>query len=306
MVATGTSLKDKSAVPNATFVGATASAKLTLRAMQQLAGRNKLSSRTDHVSAFLTSAIEYSGLSTDLRLVSQQRLAIKRYDQLSESPVILNECLENGPVIALMAHFQPEATSYPEGGSLFNHIDLVASIRRNGYCEDIAYFEHPGIDHAVYDHGPTRVGLARSPQYYENLVSLGCRLISRQCTLRDAMEYRDDIVPVTLTGSIAVERALEGRTTIVGGHPWFAGLPGTINLEAIGRAFPVPVVSSSVSAAVNFLTDILDGTTIANQSGIGTTGIASEDEDLRNNMTAELELMFNFLQLQPVAAARTS
>ena len=43
----------------------------------------------------------------------------------------------------IAAHFQPEATSFPEGENYYNHISINRKLRSLGYKEEIFYKEHP-------------------------------------------------------------------------------------------------------------------------------------------------------------------
>ncbi len=186
------------------------------------------------------------------------------------------------PHLLIAAHYQPEATSFPEGGDYFSHIDIVLFIRKLGYKDTILYKEHPAswlyTDNIV---GPTRVGLWRSREYLEDLISLGCELIPANYPLSINMDNSKWYVPVTISGTIAIERSLAGLHTIVTGQPWFKGLPGTIHITELSSLAEIPKkwieFDSNISNnAIKFLNSLLSKNTLINLPGIG-SGIPLND-----------------------------
>ena len=92
-------------------------------------------------------------------------------------------------------------------------------------------------------------------------------------------EYRDTI-PITITGTIAIERSLLGLHTLVFGNPWYKGLPGTIHINDITTLCDIPAAWISpcekiANEARSFLESRLSFNTITNAAGIGvgTAGI---------------------------------
>lgn len=128
--------------------------------------------------------------------------------------------------LILFAHFQPEATTFPEGGKYYNHIDLICELRASNFREPIIYKEHP----ATYLYGGKNfsfeVGTYRDAVYYENLHKLGCFFVNQEI-----LSSINDFLPITINGSIAFERSIEGKNTVVAGVPWFHKLPGLIPLD---------------------------------------------------------------------------
>lgn len=162
--------------------------------------------------------------------IIQQYKALKYYNQnLVNNNTLLSK--NNNKKLLIAAHFQPEATTFPEGWEMSNHIDIVIKLRRLGYNDDLLYKEHFASTTFVTNIvGLTRVGMYRSDVYYKQLLDLGCLFIDSSFILPiDNTNY----LPVTITGTIAVERSLLGLTTIVMGYPWYKGLPGTIHIDEI-------------------------------------------------------------------------
>ncbi len=213
-----------------------------------------------------------------LRLMREQRAALKYYlSQVRDDLMSLNQQgTQDGPVILIAAHFQPEATTFPEGGDFSNHVDIVAKIRQVGYRGVILYKEHPGT-FMYYSRivGGTRVGMSRSVSYYKQLLALGCVFVSPDFHLSIDPKLSSWYIPLTITGSIALERSLSGLSTITAGYPWYRGLPGVVDLSQVKD------LSRSLSARIHlsgevrdeakvFLSSLLNNRTIKNIAGIGT------------------------------------
>jgi hypothetical protein len=212
-----------------------------------------------------------------MRIIKKQTEFIKTYEAsaIGESELYAYQNLD-GPKLVIAASYQPEATSFPEGGHAFNHIDIALSLRIKGYKDHLFYKEHPGswlyLDNII---GLTRVGLWRSADYVDKLRALGCLFLPKDFNLSTDSKSSSWYLPVTITGTIAIERALAGLHTIVTGEPWFKGLPGTISLSEIETLQSIDKrwVEQDIgiaTAAKKFLNDMLTGKTLINVPGIGT------------------------------------
>jgi len=107
-----------------------------------------------------------------------------------------------------------------------------------------------------------------------------------------------EFLPVTITGSVAVERALNGLHTIVTGYPWYLGLPGVIHLNDIKdlnnlSADLLEFDENIALSAHQFLVSLLSKKTLTNATGIGLTGILDEGllEDFKNEFD---QLLYSF------------
>lgn len=208
------------------------------------------------------------------RLIAGQKQALA-YLQSKMSTVSLADLLAQArePVVLLAAHYQPEASSYPEGGALHNHVDMVIKLRALGYDGPLLYKEHLGSTHYVYPiiH-QTRVGMARSVSYYRRLEELGCIFVDPRSPVPIDPDLNLKFVPLTITGSMALERSLLGLKTIVSGFPWYRGLPGNVSLAAMQPGLDVShlgVDGQVADAAFGFLDRMLSRKTILNAPGIG-------------------------------------
>lgn len=185
--------------------------------------------------------------------------------------------------IVVAAHTQPEASSVPEGGCIKTHIDMIALFRESGFVGDLLYKEHPAsfryFDKYV---GPTKSGLYRYKGYLSSLKSFDVKLINTDCNL---LLSKDGCYPLvaTMTGTIALERALLGLRTIVTGHPWFFECPGIIPIDDVDfsrNAFPTdwlvpdPVLANE---AKHFIYSTLSLSGFANPEGIGNLHPYSSD-----------------------------
>jgi hypothetical protein len=143
---------------------------------------------------------------------------------------IINSKKNEKPNIIIAAHYQPEASTIPIGGRYSSHIDIILKLRSIGYSKDIYYKEHPDTQMYIKPIlGSTGIGGYRSIKYLECLLSTGVKFLSFESLI--SKNYLDWII--TISGHIAIERSLLGLQTIVAGHPWFEGMPGTISLDSV-------------------------------------------------------------------------
>jgi len=162
------------------------------------------------------------------------------------------------PVLpVIVAHYQPESSTFPEGGRFHNHIDIVSELRLRGITGPILYKEHPMTLSVVQEGRITRIGVARSKNYYQTLTNLGCLFVSEEFNVVE----NHSVWPITITGSIALERSVRGLATVVLGPAWYRGLPGVIMLEDFINEFLgeniVPQHNSRES--FDFLNNVFNG-----------------------------------------------
>jgi hypothetical protein len=110
----------------------------------------------------------------NLSQVVSQKQALSYYEKnIIKGPVSTAHNVK----LIIMAHFQPEATSFPEGGRLWNHIDIVYKLRSLGYEDHLYYKEHFASSLYFTSIGPTQVGAYRDIDYYKHLESLNCLFV---------------------------------------------------------------------------------------------------------------------------------
>tara|TARA_B100001093_G_scaffold313169_1_gene298836 strand:- start:3261 stop:4697 length:1437 start_codon:yes stop_codon:yes gene_type:complete len=209
---------------------------------------------------------------------------------------------KNSKNIALIiaAHLQPEATSFPEGGKYSNHVDIVISIRNKGYKGPIFYKEHSASFHYLQDRDHIGTGIFRSVDYYKELLSLGCIFLDEDFHFSINKNKNKFYVPITIGGSLALERSLAGFQTIVCGYPWYHPLPGTILLDKIKS---LKSISKNMSAqsnklqkdTFNYLKSNLSEKTIYNNSGIGASKIEL-DKNIQENYINEFNNLINSIK----------
>lgn len=197
-----------------------------------------------------------------------------------------------GIKLIIAAHYQPEATSFPEGGNFSNHIEILMKIRSLGHTGIIGYKEHPAtwmyIDKII---GSTRVGIYRSKEYFQQLLKLGCIILDENFPLPLTGAQANNYLPITISGSIAIERSLMGFHTIVAGEPWFKGIPGVISLNDICSLNDIPDTwlrhSNLIeNEARTFLLSKMNYSTITNILGVG-SGVYIDDPEKVKAFRAE-------------------
>jgi hypothetical protein len=240
-------------------------------------------------------------LADHLRLVKQQKNALKFYLKNCLSHQEIKNTLENKNSIPLItAHYQPEATSFPEGGDLNNHIDIVLKLRSLKATSAIAYKEHPST-WTAYEPvvGSSRVGMNRSISYYEQLLDLGCKFLPPDYVINN-QQKNSWYLPISITGTICIERSLSGLPSIYTGYPFYKGLPGTHSINEITNynEFAKKIQKPGIFAkeeVLKYLSDILDFTTIVNILGVG-NGKTIDDEALIDTFNSEYtQLVNNFI-----------
>jgi hypothetical protein len=173
-------------------------------------------------------------LSTNIKVICQQgkalrflkKLATISYDQ------ILSINRHDSDFFVFMAHVQPEASSFPLAGHFANQLQLVREIRQRYPKIPFIYREHPHIVRRLIRGQPSKVGIARSKDYYQQLKDLGCLFVEgAESELMVEIQKNPRAKVITLGGKIAIERGLKGMPTIVAGNPWYKGMPGTISLK---------------------------------------------------------------------------
>lgn len=208
--------------------------------------------------------LKSAGLRRDLQILNRQRnalITLKRFIQSDDKNNALNPAVLR-PYFLIMAHLQPEATSFPEGGEWHNFIDIVVELKKKFPEMAILYKEHPASFYFSLLSRNSNVGIMRSPSYYGLLRQLGCIFVDEN--------YHDLhgslAVHVTISGSVTLERSLQGLPTVVMGEPWYKGVPGMLRLENVTNLnFPLTFSNSIQSEAISFLDNLLSGKTFENR-----------------------------------------
>lgn len=215
----------------------------------------------------------------------QQRRAIRyMHSKTKRAQHFLHEFAAKRKLkLIIAAHYQPEATSFPEGGVWGNHVDIALGLINKGYRNGLVYKEHPASAMYLEAGSPTRVGMCRSREYYEQLEAVGCEFVDTDYKLSVDPAKCSWYLPVTITGSIAIERSLAGLHTVVTGHPWFKGMPGILLIDEVSSFAEIKEewVTPDLELARNafeFLVRLLDCKTIINVPGIGTGKISMDQE----------------------------
>jgi hypothetical protein len=234
------------------------------------------------------SKIKEYGLATEINLLRTHYNSIKRLRQMiAQDKIQYNSILseaqnKNCSLPVIFAHFQPEATTFPEAGAIWNHIDQIIEIRNKGYLGTILYKEHPAMFKLAGRYS-TRGGTSRSVEYYEQLRFLGCIFISTDQILNE------NFLPITMTGTIALESSLNGLISVMSGSPWFSGLPGTEQNFSKISELCLRLNKRSIAvedSAFNFLDKLMAGNVMPNVLGVSGYAPRTKEVDLIEFWTA--------------------
>jgi hypothetical protein len=222
----------------------------------------------------------------DFRQINIHRLFLRNLSsKIISKNEIKNLKSQNKPFLLIAAHYQPEATSFPEGDKYHNHVNIAMLLREKKYRSPILYKEHPHIYTYLSKYvGLTKVGISRSVNYLKILNDLGCKFLPTTFDL-SLKNDNDWYVPVTITGTIALERSLAGLHTIYTGNPWYKGLPGTIYIDDVETLDQIPPKwckkdYNIKKEAMIFMNEILNHKTFSNVSGIA----SGQPEISKNNI----------------------
>lgn len=194
----------------------------------------------------------------------------------SASAKLLATEAEQIPHLVIYGHFQPEATTFPEGGDFSDHIELVADVRSQGFQGELFFKEHPAMFKLSGKYS-NNCGVARSPSYYRTLQGLGVTFIDPAVTIEAPH------MAITIAGSIALERAMQGDSTVVYGKPWFKNMPGCITFHDFCESeHPWDFLNSDELRirAKFYLAATLNGKTLPNLSGLA--GYKPSSSSLQN------------------------
>lgn len=245
-------------------------------------------------------------ISTLLKLIVNQRKALAYYSSTIADNSHVTKLIEETPNLPIVfAHQQPESTSFPEGACYNNHIDLIVKIRNLGYRGKILYKEHPAS--SVYKcpiTGTSRVGMYRSREYYKQLEELGCVLIDSDYHLPG--KFYDRVWPITITGSIVIERSMMGLPTVYVGEPWYKGCPGAYRLNDViddeGGFFDAGDFVFDGVLAMSWFDKYLSNKTINNAFGIATGKPIVNGNDF-GECLSELSCLINQLVRKPYVSS---
>jgi hypothetical protein len=255
----------------------------------------RLKSRSNYFRASSTS----HGLAKTLQLLKSHKDAINFYQSeighsqkhTDEEVFLKSELLP----IVIYAHFQPEATTFPEGGMFSDQIEMVSFIRGSGFKGHIFYKEHPNM-FSLSGKYSNKGGVARSKNYYKQLKSLGVQFLNND------KEFDFPHIAATISGSVALERSLDGLETIVFGMPWFTNNPALLSPK---NYFDTPYVNSKVvdrekirQMSLEWFQEVLNDKTLSNFIGIGGYDAHPQDRD------EELEWIEFFEELSSIEFRR--
>lgn len=237
--------------------------------------------------------------STHYNQMKNQKDGLKYYKEKCITNKAIDLLKKNNNIV-IAAHFQPEATSFPEGGPLFNHIDIVYQLIEKKFKGNILYKEHPASNIMYEDYvGPTRVGMLRSIEYYKHLEELGCLFLdtSFHLALDDSSNW---YLPITITGSISHERSLNGYYTITSGKHHWGQIPGTIPLQLIKSFASFDFSKYQYNEKIknesfDYLTGLVSNKTIINGLGIG-SGNKDLSKEINDNFVTEFENLIGTLK----------
>ncbi|MEE3035067.1 MAG: hypothetical protein VX325_04395 [Bacteroidota bacterium] len=225
------------------------------------------------------------GFASSLKIVRRQNQFLKKYVREALTNEEFHNKTKNKKTLLIAAHYQPEATSFPEGGNYSNHIEIIHKLRSIGYKDDLFYKEHPGSK--MYIDPPsiflTKVSIYKNLEFIKQIKEYNCFFLNFdfKITKNTSTNY----IPITIGGTLAIERALNGYKTIICGLPWFKDMPGLIHLDSIQDKKEIDELTLEYDkkieiSAKKYLLKVFNKNTFLNPYCIGTSKKIDDDISL--------------------------
>lgn len=152
------------------------------------------------------------------------RKLLKHY-QHNTRPFFLDQSTE---YIYFPLHYEPERTTLPDGGLVFNNqMSLLLKLLQVFPNHIIVVKEHPTQLYKAF-----RGWRSRSEYFYKMLCELpNVLFVDNRVNSMEIM--RNSSFVATVTGTIAIEAAFHGIPALFFGEAWYRGCPGTISFEDV-------------------------------------------------------------------------
>lgn len=152
-------------------------------------------------------------------------------------------------------HYEPERTSIPEGLPIDFQGDALVAARSFIPRESSLIIK----EHYSQQSSALRGFLGRSPYFYDVVETLPNTDFSPATDSLSALLGGADCV-FTLTGTVALEAVLRGVPVVYFGKPWWSGLPGTFQVDAVKdfdevKVAPMPTREEAVSYLLGLVKD---------------------------------------------------
>ena len=192
---------------------------------------------------------------------NRKRLSSQSLNQLNLSSDRHTFCIFPG--------IEPEAATSPEGGLYDSAASLAFELRSRFPNSQILYKDHPNSVSFILSDNLSLAGAYRSKSFLQLLHSLNVDLINGEEF--DRLNKENQIFVVTLTGTIAIERSLQGKPTIVAGLPYYGRIPLTYTLDELTNdSLSIIHRQRSSVSIIDHLTRMFDNFCLSNPFGIGT------------------------------------
>ena len=131
------------------------------------------------------------------------------------------------------------------------------------------------------------MSIYKSRLYLNYLSKLKVVVVDYSFPLEIENNLSEKYLPITITGTIAIERSLVGLKTIVCGEPLYEGLPGTIHINNITDKKMISDMDLKrdkqiAKKAKDFLKSMMNNNTIVNPFGIATGIKAKANQEFMN------------------------
>ena len=185
---------------------------------------NSLNYAPDYVTQLTNMPLLRSSVYTIKGLTGKRRAGFATRNRLKMALSNIEAAIPTGEYVYFPLHYEPERTTTPDGGFFYDQIKTILTLRAIiPKHVSIVVKEHPSM-FSIKNFGH----LGRHPRHYSVLGSLsGVTIVPIETNSLELIANATAIA--TITGTVAIEAALLGKSSIVFGSPWYKGLPNTID-----------------------------------------------------------------------------
>ena len=129
-------------------------------------------------------------------------------------------------------HFQPERSTFPDGGDYFDQIRFIEDIRSKLDSDyPIIVKEHP--TQLVQQFPNPQCGMWRNRSFYNEIKNIENTYFVPLNVNQHSLIYESRLI-ATVTGTSGWQALMLGKRCIYGGFPWYGGHPNSFNLNDLG------------------------------------------------------------------------
>jgi len=126
-------------------------------------------------------------------------------------------------------HYQPERSTFPDGGDYFDQIRFIEEIRSKLHLDyPIIVKEHP--TQLVQKFPNPQCGMWRNKAFYDEIKNIGNTYFAPLNVNHHSLIYESRLI-ASVTGTSGWQALMLGKRCIYGGFPWYGGHANSFNIN---------------------------------------------------------------------------